>query len=206
MRRRVLPTGAGVERDRDRQAREKSAETRVVYSRFRRHHDSVGSGVRRLLSGLLEALGLVTLRRHQLAIKQMRDAEARTKKLEQQINEIQARSKAQLEQHVTESRAQSKAMKTEIADAAKALKVKEHELAKQAQRIDKLREAVEQANRRRGDVQGMLKRLIEAEQELVAARNHLMVVEVKLDILEGAANVLDARTRTAPAQQPGASV
>lgn len=158
------------------------------------------------MSGLLEALGLVTLRRHQLAIKQMRDAEARTKKLEQQINEIQARSKAQLEQHVTESRVQSKAMKTEIADAAKALKVKEHELAKQAQRIDKLREAVEHANRRRGDVQGMLKRLIEAEQELVAARNHLMVVEVKLDILEGAANVLDARTRTAPAQQPGASV
>jgi chromosome segregation ATPase len=162
--------------------------------------------VRRLLSGLLEALGLVTLRRHQLAIKQMRDAEARTKKLEQQINEIQARSKAQLEQHVTESRAQSKAMKIEIADAARALKVKEHELAKQAQRIDKLREAVEHANRRRGDVQGMLKRLIEAEQELVAARNHLMVVEVKLDILEGAANVLDARTRTAPAQQPGAPV
>lgn len=158
------------------------------------------------MSGLLEALGLVTLRRHQLAIKQMRDAEARTKKLEQQINDIQARSKAQLEQHVTESRVQSKAMKTEIADAAKALKVKEHELAKQAQRIDKLREAVEHANRRRGDVQGMLKRLIEAEQELVAARNHLMVVEVKLDILEGAANVLDARTRTAPAQQPGASV
>ena len=52
----------------------------------------------------------------------------------------------------------------------------------------------------------MLKRLIEAEQELAAARNHLMVVEVKLDILEGAANVLDARTRTAPAQQPGAPV
>ena len=155
----------------------------------------MGSRVRRLLSGLLEAIGLVTLRRHQLTIKQLRDAESRTKKLEAHLNEIQA----QLKQQVTESRAQSKAMKTEIADAAKAL-------AKQAQRIDRLREAVEHANRRRGDVQGMLKRLIEAEQELAAARNHLMVVEVKLDILEGAANVLDARTRTAPAQQPGAPV
>jgi chromosome segregation ATPase len=157
------------------------------------------------LSGFLEALGLVTLRRHQLAIKQMRDAEARTKKLEQRVNEVQADSKAQLERQTHESRAQSKALKTELADAAKALKVKEHELAKQAQGINKLREAVEHANRRRGDVQGMLKRLIEAEQELAAARNHLMVVEVKLDILEGAANVLDARTRTAPAQ-PGAPV
>ena len=151
--------------------------------------------MRRLLSGLLEAIGLVTLRRHQLTIKQLRDAESRAKKLEAHVNEIQAHANAQ-----------SKAMKTEIADAAKALKVKERELAKQAQRIDKLREAVEHANRRRGDVQGMLKRLIEAEQELAAARNHLMVVEVKLDILEGAANVLDARTRTAPAQQPGATV
>jgi chromosome segregation ATPase len=159
----------------------------------------MGSRVRRLLSGLLEAIGLVTLRRHQLTIKQLRDAESRAKKLEAHLNEIQARAKAQLKQQVTESRAQSKAMKTEIADAAKAL-------AKQAQRIDRLREAVEHANRRRGDVQGMLKRLIEAEQELAAARNHLMVVEVKLDILEGAANVLDARTRTAPAQQPGAPV
>lgn len=159
----------------------------------------MGSRVRRLLSGLLEAIGLVTLRRHQLTIKHLGDAESRAKKLEAHLNEIQARAKAQLKQQVTESRAQSKAMKTEIADAAKAL-------AKQAQRIDRLREAVEHANRRRGDVQGMLKRLIEAEQELAAARNHLMVVEVKLDILEGAANVLDARTRTAPAQQPGAPV
>jgi septal ring factor EnvC (AmiA/AmiB activator) len=162
--------------------------------------------VRRLLSGLLEALGLVTLRRHQLAITQMREAESRAKKLEQHVAEIQTRSKAQLEQHVNDSRAQSKALKTEIADAVKALKLKDHELARETQRIEKLREAVEHANRRRGDVQGMLKRLVEAEQELIAARNHLMVVEVKLDILEGAANVLDARTRTTPAPQSGASV
>ena len=158
------------------------------------------------MSGMLEALGLVTLRRHQLAIKQMRDAESRVRKLEQLVTEIQARSKARLEQHVNENQARTKALKTEIAVAAKALKVKDHELVRQARRVDKLREAVEQANRRRGDVQDVLKRLIEAEQELAAARNHLMIVEVKLDILEGAANVLDARTRTTPARQPGAAV
>lgn len=155
---------------------------------------------------MLEALGLVTLRRHQLAIKQMREAESRAKKLEREVTEIQARSKAQLEKQVNESRAQSKTLKAEIADAAKTLKLKERELVKQAQRVDKLRNTVEKANRQRGDVASLLKRLIEAEHELAAARNHLMIVEVKLDILEGAANVLDARTRTTTAQQSGAPV
>jgi septal ring factor EnvC (AmiA/AmiB activator) len=160
-----------------------------------------------LVSGLLEAVGLVTLRRHQLAMKQLRDAgEARVKKLEAQIAEVQARAKAQRDKEATERRAEVRALKAEIANAARALKISEQELAKHAHRIDKLNEAVQHANRRRGDVEGMLKRLVEAEQELTAARNHLMVVEVKLDILEGAANVLDARTRTASAPHPGASV
>jgi hypothetical protein len=36
----------------------------------------------------------------------------------------------------------------------------------------------------------------------MVARDHLMAIEVKLDILEGAANVLDRRTRiTAPQDQ-----
>jgi len=152
--------------------------------------------VRRLLSRLLEACGVVTLRRYQFAITQ----------LEREVTKIQASSKAQLEQQVNESRAQSKTLKTEIADAAKALKSKERELFKQSRRVDKLRKRVEQSDRHRADLESLLKRLIEAEQELAAARNHLMVVEVKLDILEGAANVLDARTRTTTAQQSGAPV
>ena len=152
--------------------------------------------MRRLLSRLLEACGVVTLRRYQFAITQ----------LEREVTRIQASSKAQLEQQVNESRAQSKTLKTEIADAAKALKSKERELFKQSRRVDKLRKSIEQSNRHRADLESLLKRLIEAEQELAAARNHLMVVEVKLDILEGAANVLDARTRTTTAQQSGAPV
>ena len=38
-------------------------------------------------------------------------------------------------------------------------------------------------------------RLDRAERDLTAARDLLMAIEVKLDILEGAAQVLDARTR-----------
>jgi len=45
------------------------------------------------------------------------------------------------------------------------------------------------------DFEKMQKRLAAAEHALVAARQHLMTMEVKLEILEGAANVLDARTR-----------
>ena len=100
---------------------------------------------------MLEAFGVVTLRRYQLAIKQVRDAESRIQQLEREVTKTQARSKAQLEQQVKESRAQSKTLKTEIADAAKALKLKERELVKQSHRVDKLRKGFEQANRRRGE-------------------------------------------------------
>ena len=41
----------------------------------------------------------------------------------------------------------------------------------------------------------MQARLVEAERTATLAREQLMAIEVKLEILEGAANVLDARTR-----------
>lgn len=44
-------------------------------------------------------------------------------------------------------------------------------------------------------------RVAAALQDLQAAREALASVEVKLDILEGAANVLDRRTRTGPASR-----
>ncbi len=44
-------------------------------------------------------------------------------------------------------------------------------------------------------------RLDRAERDLTAARDLLMTIEVKLDILEGAAQVLDARTRRMLADQ-----
>ena len=41
----------------------------------------------------------------------------------------------------------------------------------------------------------MQARLADTERTLALAREHLSAIEVKLEILEGAANVLDARTR-----------
>jgi DNA repair exonuclease SbcCD ATPase subunit len=45
-------------------------------------------------------------------------------------------------------------------------------------------------------------RLAETERALSIAREHLNAIEVKLEILEGAANVLDARTRAAITHHP----
>ena len=54
----------------------------------------------------------------------------------------------------------------------------------------------------RPDHAGTVVTQLETERELMVARDHLMAIEVKLDILEGAANVLDRRTRiTAPQDQ-----
>lgn len=56
------------------------------------------------------------------------------------------------------------------------------------------------------DFTAMQARLIDTERDLALAREHLMAIEVKLDILEGAANVLDARTRMAAQRQSGVAV
>jgi hypothetical protein len=64
----------------------------------------------------------------------------------------------------------------------------------QARELEKLRQQVR-------DLQSLHERLAVAERELAAARELLMAVEVKLDILEGAANVLDTRTRSVVSRQ-----
>ena len=51
------------------------------------------------------------------------------------------------------------------------------------------------------NLQALQKRLTVAERDLAAARELLMAVDVKLDILEGAANVLDVRTRSVVSRQ-----
>jgi DNA repair exonuclease SbcCD ATPase subunit len=63
------------------------------------------------------------------------------------------------------------------------------------------RRRVEMDEKRRSDFEALQQRLKTTERELAIARESLMAVEVKLDILEGAANVLDARTRDVLAER-----
>lgn len=121
-----------------------------------------------LLSRLLAVFGLVPARRYRALV-------------------------AQVEQLKTASLN----WKTQAVTAMDRSKTFEKESRRHAQLVEKLRASGE-ASRERDDMTDRLRtRLVDAERELIAAREHLMAIEVKLDILEGAANVLDARLRTA---------
>jgi prefoldin subunit 5 len=77
----------------------------------------------------------------------------------------------------------------------------EAEVKRQAKLIQTLTASSEKLRLRQEDITNLTARLAETEQALALAREHLMMVDVKLDILEGAANVLDARTRRAISKQ-----
>lgn len=104
-------------------------------------------------------------------------------------------SQAQL---VAESRKGSLTWKNRAGEATARVKALEAEVKRQTHLNDKLRSSTEKLRLRHDEIEKLLReRLVEAEHALIVAREQLMVIDAKLDILEGAANVLDARTRTA---------
>jgi hypothetical protein len=108
-------------------------------------------------------------------------------------------SQAQL---TAEAKAGALVWKTKAADAMDRVKALEAEVKRQAHLIQTLTTSSEKLRQHQDHVEQLLRvRLVEAEQVLVLAREHLMAIDVKLDILEGAANVLDTRTRAAIAKQ-----
>ena len=145
--------------------------------------------------------GLVTAGRYAVAVGRLHDAESRAKTLTKAVDAL---------------RADNRLLKTKANEAAERLKVADKEAARRAQTVErhkveaerhrrevekhlreaeKLRTDLERQRKREADLELMRKRLEEAERALGIAREHLMAIDVKLDILEGAANVLDSRTR-----------
>ena len=102
-----------------------------------------------------------------------------------------------LSKHADDLKVGAEGWKAKAADAAARVRSLEAKVTRQAQLVDKLSRSVEKHQRRRAEVETLRTSLADAVRELVVAREHLMAVEVKLDILEGAANVLDLRTRAA---------
>jgi chromosome segregation ATPase len=103
---------------------------------------------------------------------------------------------------IAEAKAGSLAWKTKAAEAMARAKSLDAEVKRQAQLIQRLEATSDKLRQRQDEVERLLRvRLAEAEQALGLAREHLMAIDVKLDILEGAANVLDARTRAAISKQ-----
>jgi len=140
---------------------------------------------------MLRSLGLVRVGRLTNAEERVRKAEARSTKQAHSVEEAREEARA-WRQKFEKAREELPPWKQRVEEAQKALKREEHARARDSERFEKVKSAF---GRRAIDVEALQKRLAETERELVVAREHLMAVEVKLDILEGAANVLDARTR-----------
>jgi phage shock protein A len=127
--------------------------------------------VKQLLIKLAALFGMVSARRHESVVKQLQDA----------------RSSAQ-------------AWKTQAGEALARVKSLEGEVQRQSGLLTDARRLVEKVQGADSDRTKLREQLASNQRELMLAREHLMAIEVKLDILEGAANVLDARTRIAISQ------
>ncbi len=152
--------------------------------------------IRRLLRGA----GLATRGELDAAEAKLREVRARLEKATARLSEAGAAA-----ERVQESRREeARRFKTRIAELE----------SDQRQHADRHKEAAASASRQIEQLAGELRqrdlhleaslrqetelerRLAAAQQDLETARASLSAIEVKLDILEGAANVLDVRTRT----------
>ena len=147
----------------------------------------------------LKKLGIVGPRHYRHLVEQLRKAQARAGKLSQEVEA--ARTSARTCQVKADELA--KTLRKHQADAeyqhrrAEKLSAEIERVRKESnQKIEqRQREITEAADRRVADFEQLQRRLAAAENDLKVAREALMVIDVKLDILEGAANVLDLRTR-----------
>ncbi len=149
----------------------------------------------------LKRLGVLGPGQYRLLVEELRKAQTRSAKLTEALEA---------------ARVELRGLKGKADEAQKALRESRDESARHARRAEKLaadaervranlerkhdhdhQKLVQVDERRSATVENMKQRLIAAEQDLIIARESLMAVEVKLDILEGAANVLDVRTRMA---------
>ena len=116
---------------------------------------------------------------------------------------VPARRYENVARQLEDARASASAWKERAAEAQARVKTLERDVKRQSQLLDEARTLVETFQRGGSDGARLREQLASTQKELVLAREHLMAIEVKLDILEGAANVLDARTRAAIRQPTG---
>lgn len=102
-----------------------------------------------------------------------------------------------------ESRAASLTWKEKAGELLKKLEKTEAELTRHKRELKHVRADLERLRQREAEFDTVREQLTATEQAVSLAREQLTAIEVKLDILEGAANILDSRTRTASQRQPG---
>ena len=148
-----------------------------------------------MLSAVLSRLGLVRRARYKKAIEDLKRTQARLDKVVAHGESLRAEMRAARER--AENLAQ--ASKEEHQKLKADLERKREDLNDKFESDQRRRVEVDQ--QRRSDFEALQQRLKTTERELAIARESLMAVEVKLDILEGAANVLDGRTRDVLAER-----
>jgi hypothetical protein len=116
---------------------------------------------------------------------------------------VPARRYSALAKQLEETRTSAHAWKTRAGEASARAKSLEHRLEKQSRLLSEAERTAEKLQKDGGRANELREQLAKTEQELMLAREHLMAIEVKLDILEGAANVLDARIRRTIHQSTG---
>ena len=121
---------------------------------------------------------------------------------------VPARRYEGLVTQLADARSNAQSWKSRANEALARVKSLEREVRRQSRLLDDARTLVERVHGGGGDADRLREQLADAQRQLFVAREHLMGIEVKLDILEGAANVLDARTRVAIRQstRTGAAV
>jgi chromosome segregation ATPase len=147
--------------------------------------------VRKLVARLFAAIGFVPARRYEA--------------LSQRIGSL-TRERGDWKKRATKAARRERTVEQRARDLERQLK---KELRRQHRPVTDTRvvvrdqtDAVAAMQARPADAETIDARLAETERALMVAREHLNAIEVKLEILEGAANVLDARTRVAPQRQP----
>lgn len=140
--------------------------------------------------GLLNVFGFVSAARLATVVERLRKSESRVESLSKKLEDAQA---------------ESRAWRAKVEESQKRIKDMEGELTREAQRFEKAKADIEKQaardKKKTVDVEALDTRLDEAERDLAVSRDHLMAIETKLDILEGAATVLDGRTRTLLAER-----
>lgn len=139
---------------------------------------------------------------------------SRYRSLLEEFRKVQSRS-AKLAQELEHARDDAKRLKEKSDESARALRDSQVEAechlrraelltgelekvkAEFERRYERERRKLAEVEQKRGRaLEDLAERLEKADSALTVARETLMAIEVKLDILEGAANVLDIRTRT----------
>jgi chromosome segregation ATPase len=151
---------------------------------------------------LSRLLGLLPVRssRVRIAAEQLRKCEARVDELKASLEKARAASQ-EWKAKADDAEERLAAGRSETAQQAKQIERMQAQAARteeqQARELEQLRARVADLTEKKSrDAADLRAHLASTERDLAMAREHLMLIDTKLDILEGAANVLDNRTRS----------